>query len=47
LCKTLPDDELATLLGAINGAPPQALVDAALAANVADNVTAVAVEFTG
>ena len=24
LCKTVPDDELATLLGAINGAPPQA-----------------------
>ena len=47
LCKTLPDDELATLLGAIDGVPPQALIDAALAANVSDNVTAVAVEFTG
>jgi serine/threonine protein phosphatase PrpC len=47
LCKTLPDDELASLLGAINGAPPQALVDAALAADVSDNVTAVAVEYVG
>lgn len=47
LCKTLPDDELASLLGQIDGAPPQALIDAALAANVSDNVTAVTVEFTG
>src|SRR5579863_8835202 len=47
LCKTLTDDELASLLGQINGAPPQALIDAALAANVSDNVTAVTVEFTG
>jgi len=47
LCKTLPDDEIASLLGAIDGTPPQALVDAALAARVSDNVTAVTVEYTG
>ncbi len=47
LCKTLPDVALASLLGASDGVPPQVLVDAALAANVSDNVTAVAVEFTG
>jgi protein phosphatase/serine/threonine-protein phosphatase Stp1 len=47
LCKTLPEDEMANLLAAIDGTPPQALVDAALAANVSDNVTAVAVEYTG
>jgi len=47
LCKTLPEAELASLLGAMDGVPPQALIDAALAANVSDNVTAVAVEFTG
>lgn len=47
LCKTLSEDELASLLGATDGEPPRALVDAALAANVNDNVTAVAVEFTG
>jgi serine/threonine protein phosphatase PrpC len=47
LCKTLPEDEIAVLLGLIDGTPPQALVDAALAANVSDNVTAVAVEYTG
>jgi protein phosphatase/serine/threonine-protein phosphatase Stp1 len=47
LCKTLPEDEMASLLAAIDGTPPQALVDAALAANVSDNVTAVAVEYTG
>jgi serine/threonine protein phosphatase PrpC len=47
LCKTLREAELASLLGAIDGVPPQALIDAALAANVSDNVTAVAVEFTG
>ena len=47
LCKTLPDDEIASLLGAIDGTPPQALVDAALAAEVSDNVTAVTVEYTG
>jgi protein phosphatase/serine/threonine-protein phosphatase Stp1 len=47
LCKTLPEDEMANLLAAIDGTPPQALVDAALAANASDNVTAVAVEYTG
>jgi protein phosphatase/serine/threonine-protein phosphatase Stp1 len=47
LCKTLTEDALANLLGQINGVPPQALIDAALAANVSDNVTAVTVEFTG
>ncbi len=47
LCKTLSDEELGSLLGAIDHTPPQAFVDAALAANVSDNVTAVAVEFTG
>ena len=47
LCKTLPEDEMANLLAAIDGAPPQALVDAALATNASDNVTAVAVEYTG
>jgi serine/threonine protein phosphatase Stp1 len=47
LCKTLPDDEIASLLGAADGMAPQALVDAALAAKVTDNVTAVTVEYTG
>lgn len=47
LCKTLPEDEIAGLLGAGDGAAPQALVDAALAARVSDNVTAVTVEYTG
>jgi protein phosphatase/serine/threonine-protein phosphatase Stp1 len=47
LCKTLPEDEIAGLLGAGDGVAPQALVDAALAARVSDNVTAVTVEYTG
>jgi serine/threonine-protein phosphatase Stp1 len=47
LCKTLSGGELANLLGSADGAAPQALIDAALALNVSDNVTAVAVEFTG
>jgi serine/threonine-protein phosphatase Stp1 len=47
LCKTLPDEVLAGLLGSTNGVSPQAMIDAALAANAGDNVTAVAVEFTG
>jgi serine/threonine protein phosphatase Stp1 len=47
LCKTLPDGELASLLGLPDGAPPQALIDAALAMNASDNVTAVTVEYTG
>jgi protein phosphatase/serine/threonine-protein phosphatase Stp1 len=45
LCKTLPADELAQLLGADTGVPPpQALVAAALTMNASDNVTAVTVE---
>jgi serine/threonine-protein phosphatase Stp1 len=48
LCKTLPDKELASMLGADDGAAAsQALIDAALAQNASDNVTAVAVEFVG
>jgi protein phosphatase/serine/threonine-protein phosphatase Stp1 len=47
LCKTLPDGEIASLLGALDGTPSQALIDAALAMNVSDNVTAVAVEYVG
>jgi serine/threonine protein phosphatase Stp1 len=47
LCKTLPDGELASLLGLPDGVPPQALIDAALAMNASDNVTAVTVEYTG
>jgi serine/threonine protein phosphatase Stp1 len=47
LCKTLPKSDLVRLLGSIDGAAPQALIDAALALNVSDNVTAVAVEFIG
>jgi serine/threonine protein phosphatase PrpC len=47
LCKTLSGGELASLLGAVDGASPQALIDAALALDVSDNVTAVAVEFIG
>lgn len=48
LCKTLPDQELANMLGATDGVTAsQALIDAALALNVSDNVTAVAVEFIG
>lgn len=47
LCKTLDESELASLLGSTDAAASQALVDAALAANVSDNVTVVTVEFTG
>jgi serine/threonine protein phosphatase PrpC len=43
LCKTLPDSELASLLASIDGTPPQAVIDAALALNASDNVTAVMV----
>ena len=45
LCKTLPESELASLLAAIDGTPPQAVIDAALALDASDNVTAVMVEF--
>jgi len=45
LSKTLPEGELAALLGETDGVPPaQALIAAALAMNVTDNVTAVTVE---
>jgi protein phosphatase/serine/threonine-protein phosphatase Stp1 len=45
LCKTLPADEIAALLGADNGVPPpEALIAAALTNNASDNVTAVTVE---
>ena len=47
LCKTLPESELAVLLGTMDAEPPQGLIDAALAMNVSDNVTAVTVEYTG
>ena len=47
LCKTLPESELASLLAAIDGTPPQAVIDAALALDASDNVTAVMVEYTG
>jgi len=43
LCKTLPESELAALLAAIDGTPPQAVIDAALALDASDNVTAVMV----
>ena len=43
LCKTLPESELASLLAAIDGTPPQAVIDAALALDASDNVTAVMV----
>lgn len=45
LSKTLPAEQIASLLGANNGVPPpQALIGAALAMNASDNVTAVMVE---
>ena len=48
LCKTVPDGELASLLGDNAGTPPpESLIAAALALNATDNVTAVAVEATG
>jgi serine/threonine-protein phosphatase Stp1 len=47
LCKTLPAGQLTTLLGSLDDTTPQALIDAALAMDASDNVTAVAVEFTG
>jgi serine/threonine protein phosphatase Stp1 len=47
LCKTVPEDELASLLADKAGVPPpETLVAAALALNATDNVTAVAVEAT-
>lgn len=45
LCKTLPADEIAALLGSVDGVPPpEALIAAALDQNASDNVTAVTVE---
>lgn len=45
LCKTVPEDQLADLLAAPNGtSPSESLLEAALALQVTDNVTAVAVE---
>ena len=45
LCKTLPADDIAALLGMVDGiAPPEALIAAALDMNASDNVTAVTVE---
>jgi protein phosphatase/serine/threonine-protein phosphatase Stp1 len=43
LCKTLPEDELAHLLASMDGTLPQVLIDAALALQASDNVTAVMV----
>jgi serine/threonine protein phosphatase Stp1 len=48
LCKTVPEDELASLLSDNAGTPPpDTLIAAALALNATDNVTAIAVEATG
>jgi len=45
LCKTLPERQIADLLGANDGVPPpQTLIAAALALNATDNVTAVMVQ---
>jgi protein phosphatase/serine/threonine-protein phosphatase Stp1 len=45
LCKTVPFRQMADLMGTDNGVPPpQSLIAAALALDVTDNVTAVAVE---
>ncbi|HUB16932.1 MAG TPA: protein phosphatase 2C domain-containing protein [Acetobacteraceae bacterium] len=45
LSKTVPEDEIGTLLADQAGVPPpQSLIEAALARNASDNVTAVAVE---
>ncbi len=43
LCKTLPDSVLASLLATIGETSPQAVIDAALAQEASDNVTAVIV----
>ena len=45
VCKTVPFEQLAELLRSDNGVPPpQSLIAAALALEVTDNVTAVAIE---
>jgi protein phosphatase/serine/threonine-protein phosphatase Stp1 len=43
LCKTLPDSTLASLLATIGETSPQAVIDAALALEASDNITAVMV----
>jgi protein phosphatase/serine/threonine-protein phosphatase Stp1 len=43
LCKTLPDSALADLLETVGNTPPQAVIDAALALEASDNITAVMV----
>ena len=45
LCKTLPEEELATLLSGDADSAAERLVVAALAAQATDNVTAVTIEF--
>jgi protein phosphatase/serine/threonine-protein phosphatase Stp1 len=47
ISKTLPERELASLLGSVDPPPAQALVEAALGMSARDNVTAVVVEFLG
>ena len=47
ISKTLPERELASLLGSVDRPPAQALVEAALGMSARDNVTAVVVEFLG
>jgi protein phosphatase/serine/threonine-protein phosphatase Stp1 len=48
LCKTVPHDELAALLADEQAASPtDGLIDAALALNASDNVTAIMVEVEG
>jgi serine/threonine-protein phosphatase Stp1 len=47
ISKTLPERELASLLGSVDRPPAQALVEAALGMSARDNVTAVVVEFVG
>lgn len=45
LSKTLPANQLTSLLGACNGVPPpQSLIAAALAMNASDNITALVIE---
>ena len=44
LCKTLPEWQIADLLGSDGVPPPQALIAAALALNASDNVSAVVME---
>ena len=41
LCKVVPESELASLLASIDSTSPEAVIDAALALDASDNVTAV------